>query len=636
MVKFRSVGAQLLATGGIGTAAYPAGVVENDLLLMQVGVSTAIADPMITPTGWTKLLGPITSNSGPAKVYLYYRVAGSSEPTSILVSNGGAAALTATISAFSGVDTVTPFDVSATATLATSGTSCIAPTVTTTKKRTMVLRMYWTNSNTTATMTPAAGNAEFYDQYQSWFFFVTEVEGVIQAAAGASGTATAVNSAAISGGVAATIALNPRYGVFTRIDVGNGLTGTDEGSGVVRVDAAAYLLGHSAPASDLGATGDLYENIDNGNIYKKVSLYTLPSFRSQSSVAVNNATSHPCSMPAGVAVGDALVMVVTMGKGSATAVAATTPTGWTLQGQHSPNTVTNLAAYTKIADGTEGATLTLTTAVAQYSAIAIVAYSAAGAFDNVVDYGSVQNVVAPSLASVTPTVCGDMIVGLVAASGLNSSLTSTAPFGWTKRSDQFNGGVNHNSTIVDRPSYDGLPTSPAAVAIAGDAGSDWTWTVAIKGSGSAVSTWVLLSTRDYPPAAHTEFTANVSVSGTTAATATTIVRSGGFIADGSTAYCIEFFAYDVSLAAGTAFAIFALYEGATEIGRIAGCNNGSNGASQTDLPIYARRFITPAAGTHVYTIGCYKGTPAVTVNAGAGASGTDNSPPGYIRITRAS
>lgn len=135
---------------------------------------------------------------------------------------------------------------------------------------------------------------------------------------------------------------------------------------------------------------------------------------------------------------------------------------------------------------------------------------------------------------------------------------------------------------------------------------------------------------------YVEITSGVSVVGTAAGTATTVVTAGAFTADGTTIYCVEFFAYDVSIASGAAgFAIVTLNEGATEIGRVAGLNNGGAGA-QTDFSVLARRFITPSAGAHTYIIKAYRGTPAVTINAGTGASGTDNAPPAYVRITSGS
>jgi hypothetical protein len=129
------------------------------------------------------------------------------------------------------------------------------------------------------------------------------------------------------------------------------------------------------------------------------------------------------------------------------------------------------------------------------------------------------------------------------------------------------------------------------------------------------------------------FTSNVTVAGTAAGTATTIVTAAAITGDGSTLVCVEFYAYDVSMAGNaSSFIVVGLYEGATEIGRIASASNSSS-TVQIDLPVFGRRFITPSAASHTYIIKAYRGTAVTTVNAGDGASGTDNAAPGYVRIT---
>lgn len=129
-----------------------------------------------------------------------------------------------------------------------------------------------------------------------------------------------------------------------------------------------------------------------------------------------------------------------------------------------------------------------------------------------------------------------------------------------------------------------------------------------------------------------EFTGNVTVTGTSAGSPTDIVTAAAITADGSTLYCVEFFCYDVTGSGTNWFAIFGLYDGSTEQGRMAGSGFGSS--TQIDMPIFARRFITPTAGSHTYKVSAYKGAgTTVVANAGNAASGTDNPGRGYIRIT---
>jgi hypothetical protein len=133
--------------------------------------------------------------------------------------------------------------------------------------------------------------------------------------------------------------------------------------------------------------------------------------------------------------------------------------------------------------------------------------------------------------------------------------------------------------------------------------------------------------------AYTEFTANVSVTATTEATANTVVAASAVTFDGATAVLIEFFAAamqpDINLA-GRALLVW-LYQDGTSIGEIAQVTAPT--ANQLQGPMSVKRRITPSAGSHTYSI-------RSSVNAGtgsfsAGAGGLSAVMPGFIRITRA-
>jgi PKD repeat protein len=207
-IAFRSAGALAGGTSSSLTINYPAGVASGDLLVLQY--AALAARTVTTPGGWTKLYGPVaTAGTSPAiSIYAYYRVAGASEPSSVSValdSNGGAQGI---ISAYSGCDTTTPINTSATANLPTSGTSGTCPTVTTTVASTLLLHAYydWTSSTT---ITPNASDTERYDSFLSTLNMVFELADKPQAAAGATGTSIATFGGATSGGGCATIALAP-------------------------------------------------------------------------------------------------------------------------------------------------------------------------------------------------------------------------------------------------------------------------------------------------------------------------------------------------------------------------------------------------------------------------------------------
>jgi hypothetical protein len=133
---------------------------------------------------------------------------------------------------------------------------------------------------------------------------------------------------------------------------------------------------------------------------------------------------------------------------------------------------------------------------------------------------------------------------------------------------------------------------------------------------------------------YVEFTAAVSTTATTEATATTVVTAGAVVMDGSTTIDIEFYApYGTTAAAANSELIGALYDGSSSIGRLFRLSQGA--ATATSAPIYARRgHLTPTAASHTYSIRIYESGGQASVTAGAGGSG--NFMPGFIRVKRTS
>lgn len=93
------------ANGTSVSAAKPSGVIPGDLLL---AVFTNNKQTVTRPSGWTQLflLNASTGNSWSTGVY--WKVAGTSEPTSYAFSVPSAAPLVLSLSAWSNVDTTTP------------------------------------------------------------------------------------------------------------------------------------------------------------------------------------------------------------------------------------------------------------------------------------------------------------------------------------------------------------------------------------------------------------------------------------------------------------------------------------------------------------------------------------------------
>ncbi len=133
--------------------------------------------------------------------------------------------------------------------------------------------------------------------------------------------------------------------------------------------------------------------------------------------------------------------------------------------------------------------------------------------------------------------------------------------------------------------------------------------------------------------AYAEITADVVLSATTEATANTIVTAPTVTFDGATAVLIEFFSPRITDGGATdgGWQLF-VYDGATSIGSIAFFQHGA--ASYIHAPVHARRRLTPAAGSHTYSIrGIKLGVNNATVQGGAGGSGA--LVPAFIRITKA-
>lgn len=131
--------------------------------------------------------------------------------------------------------------------------------------------------------------------------------------------------------------------------------------------------------------------------------------------------------------------------------------------------------------------------------------------------------------------------------------------------------------------------------------------------------------------AYVEFTSPVSVTATTEATANSIVSAGAVSFDGSTRVCIEAFVpyidpQNTANATTTAY----LYDGSS-IGLWAQIRQPTT--AELYVSLYVRQFLTPSNASHTYSLRATTSSGSAAWNAGAGGSG--NIIPGYIRITKA-
>jgi hypothetical protein len=125
---------------------------------------------------------------------------------------------------------------------------------------------------------------------------------------------------------------------------------------------------------------------------------------------------------------------------------------------------------------------------------------------------------------------------------------------------------------------------------------------------------------------YVQFTANVTISGTTEGTATNIVSAATFVPDGST-YFVEFYSPQV-IPANADFIVFCLYDNSAFVDRIANYSSVTN----VNQPLTCKRRVTPTLVPHLYEVRGFRGATNGTVGAGAGGTGV--LAPGFILITK--
>ena len=142
----------------------------------------------------------------------------------------------------------------------------------------------------------------------------------------------------------------------------------------------------------------------------------------------------------------------------------------------------------------------------------------------------------------------------------------------------------------------------------------------------------------YPPGyefAYSQIVAPVNITDTVEATATALITAS-FTADGSPVV-FDFFAPLIVLpvaAAGTGTLILSIFEGATQIGRLAQFVNPGSAAAEQAAVRAAYRF-TPSAGAHTYKVTAFVSTTTGTPSIQAASGGTGGYLPAFIRITKA-
>ena len=168
----------------------PAGVQANDVMVAVLDVK--VAPTMTPPAGWN--LVSTTANGSNFTHKVYTKVATAGEPASYTFTINENRAISGAISAYSGVNTANPVEVTGTAGLGTT-TSIAAPSVTSALNGAMLIGTFGINAD--STIAPPAGMTE-RGEIASATRIRTEIADMVLASAGATGikTATAATAAA--------------------------------------------------------------------------------------------------------------------------------------------------------------------------------------------------------------------------------------------------------------------------------------------------------------------------------------------------------------------------------------------------------------------------------------------------------
>ena len=246
---FRAAGALATAPGGSPSSVsvpLPAGVVQNDFMLLVVRTSQADSTP-VPPTGWTYIPSFQLTSGFQSDFQVYYKIAGASEPSGYTVSNDGNPSthngFIAQILAWQSAT----FDVSATYTGSSSTTTIPCPSVTMTGANQTLICLYGQYGISTigGPYTAPSGMTARSDQQGAGTSF-----GVADLAISASG-ATAVQNATATDGSNWNLAIS--IGIAS-VSVG---TSVNPGAGSLTITGYAPTVTQNGPQSVNPGAGTL-------------------------------------------------------------------------------------------------------------------------------------------------------------------------------------------------------------------------------------------------------------------------------------------------------------------------------------------------------------------------------------------
>ncbi len=204
-----SLRADTSTTNGAGTTgltiAKPSGAAAGDVLVAQIVVNSG-STTITPPSGW-KLIRS-TASSTAMVMASYYKVAGSSEPSSYKWSFSATQPATGGISDYIGVNTTSPIDASSGKVNGSTATASFNQ-ITTTVANDMLLALVGVSGNTT--VTPPSGFVEDYDRNDtnSSHGKTAEVSHAVKSTTGTTAVASAKETTLAVTNITQLIALKP-------------------------------------------------------------------------------------------------------------------------------------------------------------------------------------------------------------------------------------------------------------------------------------------------------------------------------------------------------------------------------------------------------------------------------------------
>lgn len=261
--------------------------------------------------------------------------------------------------------------------------------------------------------------------------------------------------------------------------------------------------------------------------------------------------------------------------------------------------------------------------------------NAAGAFIPVLEVIAPTGVVTAYCARRVPIAAGaSVLVSWFPGVAEADNQSSSSPAAGLSSITSPNGTLTVNNPTGPNVNID-MPVTGVAAGTYGDASHSAAITVDAEGRLTAASQVGIAGgsgTIGFE-IGYDQITAPVNIASTTEGTPTTIIAGSSYTFDGAAVLATFWCPYLQIGTSGTQTVDVHLWEGGTEIGRIAHISFGSNVAQEAISVCGFYRF-TPTAGAHTYSIKAHcnnvTGPPAV----GAGAGGVGAYLPAFLRLTK--